>query len=282
MPPPRVGFIGLGSLGKPMAIKVREAGFDLTVYDIKAESLDDLLKLGAKQAATPADLGRACDIIEIMVSNGAQVEDVISSPHGILAGARAGLIAVIHSTVGPDVCRRMAALTKTKNVHVLDAGVSGGVPAAQAGALSLMVGGEAEILEKCRPVFAAFANMIHFIGEIGSGQIAKILNNHAVYCNILTLNEVLHLAQQAGVAVDIMLKVLNSSSGRSFSSETWDYFRPYRQNYPTGVEGWSAMVDKDISLALDIAKQHGVPSPVIALASQYVSRGLGFDSITHI
>ena len=121
----RIGFIGIGNLGMPMAVKVVQAGFDLTVYDLRTDAVDVMVKLGAKRARSAGELAQTCDIIELMVVNAEQVEDACLSPAGILASARPQTVIVIHSTVGPAVCKKVAALGKERGIHVVDAGVSG-------------------------------------------------------------------------------------------------------------------------------------------------------------
>jgi len=140
----KIGFIGLGNMGEHMAVNIAKAGFDLTVYDIRPEPMQKLQQLGAKVARSPQEVGEKCDIIEVIVVNDAQVEEVVLGKDGggVLAGAKPGSIMVIHSTVHPKTCQRIAALAKDKKVGVLDAAVSGAESGARAGTLSLMVGGD--------------------------------------------------------------------------------------------------------------------------------------------
>jgi 3-hydroxyisobutyrate dehydrogenase-like beta-hydroxyacid dehydrogenase len=270
MPAEKIGFIGAGNLGMPMAVKVVEAGFDMTVHDLREEAVAKLVGLGAKRAGSPAELAKACDIIELMVLNAEQVDEVCLSPTGILATARPETIIVIHSTVGPAICKKVAAAGKERGVHAIDAGVSGGPPGAEARTLSLMVGGPAALVDRCRPLFAAYASNVHHIGtEIGSGQVAKALNNQAYYCNLMIVNEILRVAQAAGVSIDAMLDVVNSSSGKSWASEFWRYRQDQKKKYTTGPEGLAKVTAKDLAVSLQIAHAQKVPAPFGALALEY-------------
>ena len=197
----KMGFIGLGAMGRPMAANILKAGFDLTVYDIRSEPMQELEKLGAKVTRSPQEVGEQCDIIETIVVNDAQVEEVIlgKDGSGVLAGARPGSIIVIHSTVSPKTCQHIAALAKDKGVGVIDAPVSGAESGAQAGTLSIMVGGEAELLETCRPVLNVLGKTIFHLGAVGMGEMAKIVNNLMVIVNQQSTREGLRLARMAGI-----------------------------------------------------------------------------------
>jgi 3-hydroxyisobutyrate dehydrogenase-like beta-hydroxyacid dehydrogenase len=153
----RVGFIGLGNIGKPMAINVAKAGFDLMVYDLRPEPLQELTETGAKVARSAQEIGAHGDIIELVVVDDAQVEAVTLGEGGVLNGAKPGSVIAVHSTVHPKTIRKLAELAKTKGVSVIDAEVSGGESGAYAKTLCYMVGGDKAAFEKCRPVFATQA-----------------------------------------------------------------------------------------------------------------------------
>src|SRR5215475_2368131 len=209
----KIGFIGLGNMGEPMATNIAKVGFDLTVYDIRPEPLRALEKLGAKVARSPQEVGERCDIIETIVVNDAQVEEVLLGKDGggVLAGAHPGSIMVIHSTIHPKTCQRIAALAKDKNVGVLDAAVSGAEAGARAGTLSLMVGGDAALLEICRPVFNVIGKNIFHMGDVGMGEVAKLANNLMAIVNMQSTREGLRLARLAGIDEQKMLEVVKAS-----------------------------------------------------------------------
>jgi 3-hydroxyisobutyrate dehydrogenase len=165
----------------------------------------------------------------------------------------------------------VAAVAKGRGVHVIDAGVSGGPVGAEAKTMSLMVGGPATLLDRCRPLFASYASNVHHIGEeIGSGQIAKALNNHAYFCNLFIVDEILRIAKAAGVSIDAMLDVVNSSSGQSWASDHWRYRQEQNKKYTTGPEGLARVTVKDLEVSLGIAHEQRIPAPAGALALEYV------------
>jgi len=270
----KIGFIGLGNIGTPMALNIAKAGFDLTVYDIRAKPLKQLEKAGAKVAGSSREVAERCDIIQIIVVNDAQLESVVfgDGNGGVLGGGRLGSIIAIHSTVKPSTCRNIAAMAKEKGIGVLDAPVSGGAVGARAGTLSVMVGGSPADMEVCRPVFSAFAKSIVHIGEVGTGQVAKLTNNLVSYVNLEGLKEGLRLARLAGIDERKMLDALKASSGNSWRVENWVAHRKALQHYTTGQEGLAQVRYKDISLALAEAHQVGASLPVAALVSQLVTK----------
>jgi 3-hydroxyisobutyrate dehydrogenase-like beta-hydroxyacid dehydrogenase len=270
----KIGFIGLGNMGEPMATNIAKAGFDLTVYDIRAEPLHTLEKLGAKVARSPQEIGERCDIIETIVVNDAQVEEVMLGKDGggVLAGARPGSILVIHSTVHPKTCQRIAAFAKDKNVGVLDAAVSGAEAGARAGTLSLMVGGDPALLEVCRPVFNAIGKNIFHMGEVGMGEVAKLANNLMAIINMQSTREGLRLARLAGIDEQKMLEVVKASTGNSWAVQSWEAMRQTAAQYTTGPKGMAQVGYKDISLAVTVGHDVGASLPIAALVSQLMEQ----------
>ena len=269
----KIGFIGLGAMGRPMAANILKAGFDLTVYDIRSEPMRELEKIGAKVARSPQAVGQQCDIIETIVVDDTQVEEVIlgKDDDGVLAGARPGSIIVIHSTVSPKTCQQIAALAKDKGVGVIDAAVSGAESGAQAGTLSIMVGGEAELLETCRPVLNVLGKTIFHLGDVGMGEMAKIVNNLMVIVNQQSTREGLRLARMAGIEREKMLEVVFASSGNSWAAQNWEMLRELAVDYPGGPEGMAKVGYKDIALAVTTGHDVGASLPITALASQLMA-----------
>jgi 3-hydroxyisobutyrate dehydrogenase-like beta-hydroxyacid dehydrogenase len=270
----KIGFIGLGNMGEPMATNIAKAGFDLTVYDIRPEPLRALEKLGAKVARSTQEVGERCDIIETIVVNDAQVEEVILGKDGggVLAGARPGAIIVIHSTVHPKTCQRIAALAKDKKVGVLDAAVSGAESGARAGTLSLMVGGDPALLAVCRPVFSVIGKNIFHMGDVGMGEVTKLANNLMAIVNMQSTREGLRLARLAGIDEQKMLEVVKASTGNSWAVQNWGAMRQTVQNYTTGPKGMAQVGYKDISLAVAVGHDVGASLPVAALVSQLMEQ----------
>lgn len=270
----KIGFIGLGNMGEHMAVNIAKAGFDLTVYDIRPEPMQKLQQLGAKIARSPQEIGETCDIIQIIVVNDAQVEEVVLGKDGggVLAGAKPGAVLVIHSTVHPKTCQRIAAFAKDKKVGVLDAAVSGAESGARAGTLSLMVGGDPALLETCRPVFNVIGKHIFHMGDIGMGEITKLANNLTAIVNMQTLREGLRLARRAGISEQKMLEVIKASTGNSWAAQNWDAMLQVAQDYTTGPKGMAQVGYKDISLAVAVGHDVGASLPIAALATQLMEQ----------
>ncbi|MDR3665087.1 MAG: NAD(P)-dependent oxidoreductase [Mycobacterium sp.] len=211
----RVGFIGLGSQGGPMARRIVEGGFQTTLWARRPESLAPYADTAAKTAATPAEMAADCDLVCLCVVGDDDVRQVLQGDTGVLAGLAPGGIIAIHSTIHPDTCREVAELAAAKGISVLDAPVSGGSPAVEAGTLLVMVGGDEEVIEKARPVFATYANPIVHLGPLGSGQVAKILNNLMFSANLGAAMSTLELGEALGVPRDRLCQVLTQGSANS-------------------------------------------------------------------
>jgi 3-hydroxyisobutyrate dehydrogenase len=211
----RVGFIGLGSQGGPMARRIVEGGFELTLWGRRAASLEPYADTAAKVAATPAELGAASDLVCLCVVGDDDVREVISGEYGVLAGLAPGGIIAIHSTVHPDTCSEIARLAAAQGVSVIDAPVSGGGPAVEAGTLLVMIGGEKADAEKVRPVFATYADPIVHLGPLGSGQVAKILNNLLFTANLGSAMSALELGESLGVPRERLCEVISRGSATS-------------------------------------------------------------------
>lgn len=211
----RVGFIGLGSQGAPMARRIVEGGFETTLWARRPESLEPYANTAAKTAATPAELAANCDLVCLCVVGDDDVRQVLNGENGVLAGLAPGGIVAIHSTIHPDTCREIAEQAAAQGVSVIDAPVSGGQPAVDAGTLLVMVGGDEAVVDKCRPVFETYANPIVHLGPIGSGQVTKILNNLMFSANLGAAMSTLTLGEALGVPRDRMCQVLTQGSANS-------------------------------------------------------------------
>ena len=185
----KVGFIGLGRMGKRMAINVLKTGFDTIVYDLCEEPVRELTDLGARAAQSPNQAAEAADIVAIAVVDDAQVVDVLTGQRGVLEGARPGTVIAVHSTIFPQTVQRMAAIGKARGVHIIDAPVSGGETGARKKSLCYMVGGELAILDRCREVFATSASDIFHMGALGSGAATKMIVQVVTCINMLAAHE---------------------------------------------------------------------------------------------
>lgn len=213
----RVGFIGLGSQGAPMARRIAEAGHPTTLWARRPESLTPFADTPAQTADSPAALAAASDIVCICVVTDADVEEVVTAPNGVLAGLAPNGIIVIHSTVHPDTCTRLATQAATQGITLIDAPVSGGPSAAAEGHLLIMAGGPTETITRCHPIFTTYANPIIHLGPTGSGQLAKLLNNTLFTANLATASGTLALAESLGINPLKLAEVASHGSGASFA-----------------------------------------------------------------
>jgi 3-hydroxyisobutyrate dehydrogenase len=211
----RVGFVGLGSQGGPMARRIVEAGFPTTLWARRPASLEPFGDTAA--AASPAELGAASDVLGICVVDDAGVDEVLRGPEGALAGMADGSVVVVHSTVHPATCVRLQ--EDFPHLHVVDAPVSGGGQKAADGELLVMVGGPTEAVDRCRDVLATFGDPLLHLGPLGSGQEAKVLNNTVFAAQLALAAEVFALAAARDLDRQAVATILSSGSGRSYAAE---------------------------------------------------------------
>jgi 3-hydroxyisobutyrate dehydrogenase-like beta-hydroxyacid dehydrogenase len=274
----RVGFIGLGSQGAPIARRIVNAGGPVgavTLWARRDATLEPFAGTAAKTAGSPAELARESDVIGICVTGDADVEAVSGGDEGILAGTRPGAIIAVHSTVHPDTCRRLAARAAEKGAHVIDAPVSGGAPAAEAGTLLVMVGGDDETVERARPVLETFGDPVVHLGPLGAGQVTKLLNNTVFTAQLAVASSLFALGQAMGIEPARLGEVIAHGSGRSFAIETLA-----RAGGTTDLMAAHAgpLLRKDVTLTAGIAAAAGVTPGFIldaadaALAQMRVAR----------
>ncbi len=213
----RVGFIGLGSQGGPMARRIVEAGYQTTLWARRPATLEPFADTPATLAASPADLAAASDLVCLCVVGDADIEEITGGEGGLLAAMEPGGVIAVHSTVHPGTCRRLAEKARARGISVVDAPVSGGGGAASEGRLLVMVGGDADVIERCRPVFETYADPVVHLGDVGSGQTTKLLNNLLFTANLGTAAAALSLAEALGVSADRLVDVVSRGSGNSFA-----------------------------------------------------------------
>jgi 3-hydroxyisobutyrate dehydrogenase len=260
----RIGFIGLGSQGGPMARRIIEAGYPVTLWARRPGTLEPFADTGAKTAESPAELAAASDLVCVCVRADADVEEVVAGPGGVLGGLAEGGVIAVHSTVHPDTCRRLAEQATAKKARLIDAPVSGGGPAAAAGRLLVMAGGDAETLEFCRPVFASYADPIVHLGPVGAGQVTKLLNNVLFTAHLGTAASLLSLGRSLGVDPLHLANVISHGSGNSFALE--------RVAAAGGtLDGIAAhagtLLRKDVALAADLAAAADAPTGTVLTAA---------------
>ncbi|WP_241010970.1 NAD(P)-dependent oxidoreductase [Mycobacterium camsae] len=213
----RVGFVGLGSQGGPMARRIVEDGFPTTLWARRRESLQPFADTGAAVAADRRALGVASEVLCLCVVGDSDVDEVLRGDHGALAGMADGGIVVIHSTVHPATCRRLQ--DDFPRLRIVDAPVSGGGRLAAARALLVMVGGDHAAVDRCRPVLETFANPLVHLGGLGAGQVAKLLNNALFSAHLGLAASVFTVADELGVDKEALTEVLAKGSGRSYGAE---------------------------------------------------------------
>ena len=273
----KVGFIGLGRMGKPMASNILAAGYALTVYDLRDGAVSELTRLGAKAAGSPKNVAEEAAIVEIAVVDDAQVEDVLIGEQGVFAGAGPGTVIAIHSSVLPETVRRLAELGARIGVQVIDAPVSGGEAGAREKTLSYMVGGDAAILERCRELFSTSASQIFHMGELGSGAAAKIIVQVVTCINMLAAHEAQCVAEKTGLNFTALQQVLRGSSAQSFVVDNWlDRFK--LAGDPMEIRRRRTEVfQKSLAPALEIAARLGLSLAGTALAQRLLPCIMGIE-----
>lgn len=249
----RVGFIGLGSQGGPMARRIVEGGYQTTLWARRPATVEAFADTAAKVAESPAELAAASDLVCLCVVGDADVDEITSGDRGVLAAMKPGGVIAIHSTVHPNTCRELAKRAAASGVSVVDAPVSGGGSAASEGCLLVMVGGDADAVERCRPVFATYADPVVHLGELGSGQTTKLLNNLLFTAHLATAATTLALAGALGVDPDRLTEVVSRSSGNSFALNALGGIGGLDRL--AGVAG--TLLQKDVRLVVDLADRAG-------------------------
>jgi len=275
----RVGFIGLGNQGKPIAAHLAPAGFETTVYDIAPEPVQELVAGGAKAAATPRELGAAADVVGICVPEDDHVRAVVFGDDGLLAGMGPGGVILIHSTVLPETAAEVAEAAAAKDIAVMDACVTGGAARAATKQLTYLIGGPEAALEKARPYFEATTEVpIVHAGELGNGAKLKLCINLITYIQWAAAYESMALARAIGLPQEVL-----EQAGRS-NGQLTDLMTTYLVSHkvPDDVkssEGFQALMrnhmniaEKDLAWALQLARKAGVALPVGGLVSQSMAR----------
>jgi len=272
----RIGFIGLGIMGRPMARNLMKAGFPLTVWNRSRPGIDELVSEGAAEGGSPADVARRSAVVITIVGDSPDVEEVALGTNGIIEGAHPGLVHIDMTTMSPQVTRRIAGRLAEAGVEMLDAPVSGGQQGAIEGTLSIMVGGKAETLERCRPVLAAMGGKIVHCGPAGAGQTVKLCNQIAVALTNLGMCEALVFAARSGIDPRVMIEAVSAGAGTSWQLQNLApriVERDFRPGFKVAHQG------KDLRLALEAAAAMAAPLPgtglVAGLFSALEADGLG-------
>lgn len=261
----KIGFIGLGIMGKPMSKNLIKAGYDLIVVDKNQSAVDEVVAAGAKVAATAKAAAQAADVIITMLPNSPHVKEVVLGENGVFEGARKGAIFIDMSSIAPLVSRELAAKLAEKGVEMLDAPVSGGEPKAIDGTISVMVGGRQEVFDKCYPVMKAMAGSVVRTGEIGAGNITKLANQVIVALNIAAMSEALVLASKAGVEPELVYQAIR---GGLAGSTVLDAKAPLVMDRKFDPGFRINLHIKDLHNALETAHEMGVPLTMTAIVME--------------
>ena len=269
----RVGFVGLGDMGKPMAERLAaNSAFSLTVFDTRPAQTVEVVALGALAASSLGELAARSEIICVVVRTTDEVKEVILGPEGLLARLAEGSVVVVHSTVSPKVLQEIAAVCDGRGVALLDVPVSGGAPAARNGALSMMVGGDRAVLERCRPVLEVHSGEIFHLGGVGAGQVGKIINNLSYNISVVNAAECVRLAAAAGIAQESIVSLLQASSGVTYPILNWTRCM---EHGAVDAPRLSAIRHKDVCMALELARELGVEARLGALTESCIDWAIG-------
>jgi len=261
----KVGFIGLGIMGLPMARNLMKAGFNLVVYNRTASKCKALVDEGAQQAASPAEAAAQVDATITIVTDTPDVEAVILGPEGVANTARPGSIVVDMSTISPKATKEMATRLKERGVGMLDAPVSGGDVGAVKGTLTIMVGGEASDFERAMPLFEAMGKTITHVGPSGSGQATKLCNQVLVSVNLVAVCEALLLAKKSGLDLEKSLRVLTGGAANSWSLQNLGPMIVKGDHSPGFMV---KLLQKDLKLIVEAAAEGELPLPGTVFAQQ--------------
>ena len=262
-----IGFLGLGAIGAPMAQHLPAHGFDLIVWNRTRERAERLAgTVRARVARTPAEAAREADVVITCLPTSREVEELLDGPDGLLAGLRSGATLVDCTSGDPATSRRIATRLRERGVAFVDAPVSGGKRGAEEGTLTVMCGGDPAVVERVRPILAAFGKSIVHCGDIGAGDMVKAVNQALLAIHIWATGEGLATLAKAGVDARTALEVINASSGRSNTSMNLFPERVLSRAFPRTFR--LALLDKDLRIAAEMSRDAGVPSPLTQLASE--------------
>ena len=278
----KIGWIGLGRMGRPMVENLIRKGFDVTAQNRSQGKVAELAALGATPGASVAQMAAELDAIHTCLPGTETVEQVIAGAGGLLDSARPGLLLVDHSTIHPDSARELARLAAERGAAFIDAPVSGSGPVAERGELTIMCGGERNAFERARPAMEAMGRKVALMGPSGSGALTKIVNNVLMAANLAVAMEGLLFAVKAGLDPQALFEVVRTASG---ASRTWERNAPRILSREFGKDGSAMLTSKDQELAHELAEEMGLTMPVFeasrAFWSAAVAAGLGEEDPSH-
>lgn len=257
----KIGFIGLGIMGKPMSKNILKAGYEVIIYSRTQSTIDELVAAGAIAARSPKEVAQESDVIITMLPNSPQVKEVILGENGVIEGAKEGTVVIDMSSIAPLVSREISQVLEERGIEMLDAPVSGGEPKAIDGTLSVMVGGKKEVFDRCYPVLKAMAASVVLTGNIGAGNITKLANQIIVAINIAAMSEALVLASKSGVEPELVYQAIR---GGLAGSTVLDAKAPLIMDRKFDPGFRINLHIKDLSNVLETSHEIGVPLPLTA------------------
>lgn len=276
----RLGFIGVGIMGKPMAKNLIDAGYKVIAYDINKEALDEIVSYGAQKGASPRNVAEKSDIIITMLPNSPDVKKAVLGENGIIEGVREGQILIDMSSIAPLVSRDVASELKEKGVEMLDAPVSGGQEKAQAGTLAIMVGGKKEVFKECKPILDVMGGSVTLVGDIGAGQTTKLANQVVVAINIAAVAEALIMGKKAGVDPE---NIFNAIRGGLAGSQCLEDKAPrmFEGRYDPGFR--IRLHVKDLANVLETSRELHTAMPLTSqvMEMMQVLMAEGHDDVDH-
>ena len=261
----KLAFVGLGNMGRYMATNLAKAGHELTVTDLRREAADPVLEAGATWADSPMAAARGAEAVFLSLPGPKDVEEVVTAANGVLAGMSEGSTVIDLSTNSPSMVRKLCGVAAERKIGFLDSPVSGGTRGAREATLAVMVGGDAELYARFEPALKAIGPNVFHTGEIGTGNVAKLINNQLAFVNILAMEEALLMGAKAGIDLVLLRQIVQASSGDSFA---WKgaAIAVLKDRLPPRFT--TTLACKDIGLAQDLARETEVPTPFGHLAQE--------------
>jgi len=275
-----VGFIGLGAIGAPIARHLLDHPGGLVVCDVSAEAVAPFVEAGAVAVASPREVGERCRVVSVMVRDDEQVRAVVAGPDGIAAGAAEGTVIAIHSTIRAETAEELAAELAPRGIAILDAPVSGSVVGAHEGSLAVMVGGDEDALERCRPSFECWSGLIVHMGAVGAGTRAKLARNLLQFVTFAAAGEAQRLAEASGISLRRLGRIIRHSDGITGGPSSV-FLRPTTAPMAPDDPLFGALAhaavlgEKDLALALELGGELGVDLPMAAYAYEHLAAALG-------
>jgi len=281
----KIGFIGLGAMGKPMAKNLIKAGYVLTVYDLNPQPMKELADMGAKRAGSSAETAKDVDVIITILPACEEVKAAVLGEAGVLQGARKGAVLIDMSSIAPHTSQLVAAEALTRGLKFMDAPVSGGTIAAEKGTLTIMVGGDKELLDEHTDILEAMGKTIYHVGDIGMGETVKMINQVLVGVNIVAIAEAFVLGTKLGADPEVLYNVIRNSAGNSFLIDNRVPNYIFKGDFTQPGFALDLLL-KDVGLAVDSAKINKMPLFLTGQAFQYLSMasasGLGKKDLSSV